>query len=140
LLMVIGGLMTASIEVWRLVDFVMVLMGKFRDGANRPVTLWMNNTPAAPGAATVTAPTQVVAGPGASPKSRLVTVLLAGFVGIFGVHCFYVGRTGRGVAMLILGLLVSPAASIWALVDLVYAILGKFRDSDMKLINDWQVS
>ena len=42
LLMVVGGLMTTGIEIWRLVDFIMVLLGKFRDGANRPVMRWVN--------------------------------------------------------------------------------------------------
>lgn len=80
-----------------------------------------------------------VVDPDASPKSRLVTALLAGFLGVFGAHCFYVGRTGRAVWMLVLGILVSPASSIWALVDLIYIILGKFQDKDGKIISDWQL-
>jgi TM2 domain-containing membrane protein YozV len=135
LLMVIGGLMTASIEVWRLVDFVMVLMGKFRDGANRPITRWNNEGPVS----TAGVPAPKLLDPNVSPKSRLVTVLLAYFVGFLGIHCFYVGRIGRGVAMLILGIAVMPAATIWAIVDMVFAIIGQFRDSDKKLITDWKV-
>jgi hypothetical protein len=43
------------------------------------------------------------------------------------------------VAMLILGILFSPASLIWALVDMVFVITGQFRDKDGKLILDWQV-
>jgi TM2 domain-containing membrane protein YozV len=136
LLIIVGGLMVTGMEIWRLVDFVMVLLGRFRDGDGLPITRWLNNNTSSG----VAAGGQVMtSSPASSPKSRLVTVLLAAFVGWLGIHCFYVGRTGRGVAMLILGIIILPVSSVWALVDLVFAITGQFRDRNNMLITDWQV-
>ncbi|KQN03967.1 TM2 domain-containing protein [Sphingomonas sp. Leaf25] len=54
-------------------------------------------------------------------KDKLAAALLAFFLGIFGIHRFYLRRTASAVAMLVLtctlfGLAVT---SIWALVDFV---------------------
>jgi TM2 domain-containing membrane protein YozV len=40
--------------------------------------------------------------PDVSPKSRLVALLLAIFLGGFGAHQFYLGKIGRGVAHVVL--------------------------------------
>ena len=52
-------------------------------------------------------------------RNKIVAALLAFFLGVFGVHRFYLGRIGSGIAMLLLtctlaGLLVT---GIWAFVD-----------------------
>ncbi len=58
------------------------------------------------------------------PKNRLAYILLAIFLGGFGVHNFYAGYTGKAVAqlliMLCLGWLVVPAIAvfIWIIVDI----------------------
>lgn len=62
-------------------------------------------------------------------KSTVIYLLLLWFVGLFGAHRFYAGKTASAVVMLILtctifGMFIT---AIWWLVDLIYAIcnLGK---------------
>jgi TM2 domain-containing membrane protein YozV len=87
---------------------------------------------------------------GISPKSRLATTLLAWFLGYFGAHRFYIGKTGTAVVMLILGivgwatiwifglgLLFIIPVGIWALVDFIFAVVGKMTDKDGLLIEKW---
>lgn len=79
------------------------------------------------------APTRTV-DPNASPKSRLITLLLCIFVGGLGIHRFYVGKIGTGV----LWLLTAGCLGIGALVDLIMIACGTFTDSDGKPVTDWQ--
>ena len=79
------------------------------------------------------APTKTV-DPNASPKSRLITLLLCIFVGGLGIHRFYVGKIGTGV----LWLLTAGCLGIGALVDLIMIACGTFTDSDGKPVTDWQ--
>ena len=76
-----------------------------------------------------------------SSKSRLVAFLLSGFFGTLGVHRMYCGKTGSGIAMLILtltfvGIIVT---SIWNLIDFILIIAGEFKDGDGNKITEWQV-
>ena len=72
---------------------------------------------------------------GVSTKSRLVVTLLAWFFGSLGVHRFYLGKIGSGIAML----LTLGGLGIWALIDFIYAVSGNLRDKEDKLIKDWQI-
>ncbi len=60
---------------------------------------------------------------GVEPKNRLVYILLAIFLGVFGVHNFYAGYIGRGVAQLLLTLLslftLSFVVFVWVVVEIV---------------------
>ena len=58
--------------------------------------------------------------PNASPKSRLIALLLCVFVGGLGIHRFYVGKIGTGV----LWLLTAGCFGIGALVDLIMMACG----------------
>lgn len=53
----------------------------------------------------------------AGPKQRFVFILLALFLGLFGIHDFYAGYMGRGVAQLlctlIIGWLIVPIFIQW---------------------------
>ncbi len=76
-------------------------------------------------------------------KSRMVAGLLALVCGIYGVHNFYLGNTGKAVAQLvmtliglftswlIIGVLPILAASVWAIIEGVMLFTGKIdTDSD----------
>jgi len=84
-----------------------------------------------------------------SPKSRLATTLLALFLGEFGAHRFYVGKTGTAIVMLVLGVaglatiwafvgyVLLVAVGIWAFIDFIFAVIGNMRDKEGKLIQKW---
>lgn len=59
------------------------------------------------------------------PKRRLVYILLAVFIGEFGVHNFYAGYTKRGLLQLLIGLLGLPFV-IGPLITAVWAIIEAF--------------
>jgi TM2 domain-containing membrane protein YozV len=70
-----------------------------------------------------------------STKSRLAAILMCFFVGVIGVHRFYVGKIGTGIAMI----LTFGGLGIWVLVDLIMIAAGSFTDIDGKYVLDWQV-
>lgn len=88
-----------------------------------------------------------------SPKSRLATTLLAFFLGGFGAHRFYIGKIGTAIVMLLLtiaglatvwtiwwlfvGDLFLIAVGIWAFVDFIFAVVGRMKDNEGKLIQKW---
>ena len=68
-----------------------------------------------------------------SDKSRLAAALLCGFVGVFGVHRFYVGKIGTGLLMLCTG----GGLGIWAVIDFIIIVTGGFRDIDGHPLLAW---
>ena len=65
-----------------------------------------------------------------SDKEFLPTLLLCLFVGMLGVHRFYVGKIGTGVAMIFtLG-----GLGIWVLVDFILICIGSFRDIEGRVV------
>ena len=87
-----------------------------------------------------------------SPKSRRTVALLAFFLGIFGVHRFYLGRTITATIMLILtvaylctvrmwnwyAFIPLGIAGLWALVDFILVVSGLMKDNEGRLIKNWQ--
>jgi TM2 domain-containing membrane protein YozV len=72
----------------------------------------------------------------ASEKSRLTTTLLAYFLGVIGVHRFYLGKVGTGILMIItLG-----GFGIWWLIDFIMAVAGSMKDKEGKPIKLWNPS
>jgi TM2 domain-containing membrane protein YozV len=68
-----------------------------------------------------------------SREKKMTMVLLCHFLGWFGVHRFYTGKTISGVLML----LTLGGGGIWVLIDMGLIIMGKFKDKEGKLITDW---
>ena len=71
--------------------------------------------------------------PDASPKSRLGALVLCYFLGIFGVHRFYVGKVGTGL----LQLFTAGGFIIWWFVDLIMIIVGSFKDRQGRRLILW---
>ena len=96
-----------------------------------------------------------------SPKRRTVALILSLFLGVFGIHSFYVGKFLRGCiqfSLSIIGFYLLPRQGasditstreamsgiclslleLWALVDFILILIGKFRDKNkMKIIKWW---
>lgn len=74
----------------------------------------------------------VIPTPSSAVSSRgfIPAVLLCFFFGGFGVHRFYAGKIGTGILQLVtLG-----GLGIWTMIDFIMLILGKFEDSDGRVI------
>lgn len=69
-----------------------------------------------------------------SDRSRLTALLLCIFLGMIGIHRFYCGRTGSGIAMIFLGWM---TLGIWPLVDLILIATGSFKDGNGRFVTDW---
>jgi len=69
----------------------------------------------------------------ASEKKRLVALLLCFFVGILGIHRFYVGKVGTGIAQI----LTFGGLGIWVLIDFIMIILGSFSDKEGAPLTEW---
>lgn len=63
---------------------------------------------------------------GSLNKDWLTTLLLSIFLGGLGIHRFYVGRTGSGIAQLLTG----GGCGVWAIVDIIMIATGSFTDAN----------
>ena len=68
-----------------------------------------------------------------SSKKRTVALVLCFFLGVIGIHRFYVGKTGTGIAQI----LTLGGLGIWALIDLIMILVGSFTDADGKKVATW---
>ncbi|ENN94971.1 NINE protein [Bartonella vinsonii] len=74
-----------------------------------------------------------------SDPSKVILALICWITGIFGVHRFMVGKVKTGALMLILSLTLAGVmiTGIWAIIDFIIIIAGKFTDKDGKQITRW---
>ncbi len=70
---------------------------------------------------------------GSSDKKILPAFLLCFFLGILGVHRFYVGKIGTGI----LHLITLGGLGIWTLIDFIMIIVGAFTDKEGKKLTEW---
>lgn len=88
----------------------------------------------------------------ASKKSRLSTLLLCLFLGLFGIHRFYVGKIKSGLFQILLPFFAIILIAIteldvlamsllfcliWYCFDLFSILFGKFKDKDKNYIKKW---
>ncbi len=72
----------------------------------------------------------------APPKSKAAAALLCFFLGGLGIHRFYTGQTGLGLAILLTSLILGPltlglwyiVTFVWLLVDFILILAGGVRD------------
>lgn len=88
-------------------------------GCDATVPLWQATAPAVPA--------------NASDKKRLAALLLCFFLGVFGVHRFYVGKVGTGLIWLFtLGFL-----GLGMLYDFILIAVGEFTDAAGRKVFVW---
>lgn len=60
----------------------------------------------------------------------LLALLLCFFLGVFGIHRFYLGRNTSGVLML----LTFGGFGIWYIIDLIIIVVGGMKDHNGELV------
>ena len=65
-----------------------------------------------------------------SEKGFVPAILLCYFLGVLGIHRFYVGKVGTGILMIV----TFGGFGIWVIVDMVLIATGSFRDKRGLLI------
>jgi TM2 domain-containing membrane protein YozV len=68
-----------------------------------------------------------------SQKNRLAVVLLCFFLGVLGVHRFYVGKVGTGI----LWLFTAGVFGLGVLIDFIMALAGSFTDKSGAFVLNW---
>lgn len=74
-------------------------------------------------------------------KSKLAAGLFGIFLGVFGVHNFYLGFTGKAVAQLLISVLscgiLSPVSAIWGLIEGIMILSSNdYKDADGNTLRD----
>lgn len=67
-----------------------------------------------------------------SNKLWILALAFCFFFGCFGFHRFYVGRIGSGIVQL----LTLGGFGIWAFVDFIVLLCGRFKDGDGLIISN----
>lgn len=71
--------------------------------------------------------------PDASERRILPALVLSFFLGVFGAHRFYVGKTGTAI----LQLCTLGGLGIWALIDFIMIAVGAFTDDEGRKLTEW---
>lgn len=107
-----------GLGIWWAVDLIMIITGSFTDksGQGLSSTVYphlMHN-----------------------PRGKLVAITLL-LCNPFGLHRFYVGKTGSAIAQLLLCF--TGTGLIWWIVDLIMIMIGSFKDKEgQPLVVHWQ--
>lgn len=64
-----------------------------------------------------------------------MAAILGFFLGALGVHRFYLGNIGMGVALLLVGPL---TAYVWNLIDWIIVLAGSSHDGQGLAVTNWQ--
>jgi predicted Zn finger-like uncharacterized protein len=67
-----------------------------------------------------------------SSRSKAIAGLLGIFLGPLGIHRFYLGYWGLGLAMLF----TAGGCGVWSLIDAVLVILGRVNDADGRMLSE----
>ena len=67
-----------------------------------------------------------------SQRSRIVASFLGVFLGPLGIHRFYLGYWGIGLAMLF----TAGGLGVWSLIDAILVALGRVHDADGRPLSD----
>lgn len=112
-------LLTAGgLGIWWLVDLIMVITGSFTDKNGQ-------------GLSSSSYPNIMQ-----NPRGKLVAITLL-LCSPFGLHRFYVGKTGSAIALLLISF--TGTGLIWWIVDLIMIVVGSFKDKDgQPLVIHWQ--
>ena len=66
------------------------------------------------------------------PKQMIVALLLGLFIGTLGIHNFYLGHTGRGIAQLLITILTFGIGVLitgpWVLIEIIMMVTGSLKD------------
>ena len=77
---------------------------------------------------------------GQSDKSKVAAGLLGLFLGAYGAHNFYLGKTGLGLAQLLISLLTCFIGTIvtgpWALIETIMIFTGSITDAEGRPLKD----
>ena len=78
-----------------------------------------------------------------SPKSRLAALLFGIFLGALGIHNFYLGRVGKGIAQVLICVLGicfgGPFITwIWSFVEWILIACGSYKDGQGRPVLNWE--